>query len=320
MGSSPILPIITLTMNPALDVSTSAEKVKPQHKLRCDPPQVAAGGGGVNVARAVIALGGAAIPVYNVGGLTGERYRLLLHDEGIPGIPLVIRGETRESITVDDRAGGGQYRFVFPGAIVSPEESRRITDTAVGLLQPGSYLVVSGSLPPGTPDGFYAEVVARAHERGAYCAIDASGPALAQAISAGPDLVKPSLRELRELIGRELETPQEQDAAMLEVLAGSRAGAMALTLGSEGAARATRDGVLRAPAFPVTERGTVGSGDAFLAAFVLRTVQGRTAADALTAALAAGAAVASSHGSTAPHRELVEHLEQERAPRSPDPA
>ncbi|HEU0205682.1 MAG TPA: 1-phosphofructokinase family hexose kinase [Pseudolysinimonas sp.] len=302
-------PIVTLTLNPALDVSTSVDRVMSRHKLRCEAPRVEAGGGGVNVARTITALGGAAVPVYTVGGLTGERYRLLLHQEGLPGVPISIGGETRESISVNDRGAGEQYRFVFPGPTMTEEECRRCLDAVAGLLSPGAFVVASGSLPPGVPADFYADVVRLAKSHGARCAVDASGAALASAMAAGVDFVKPSLRELCDLVGRELETAQQQDAALEELVADGRVGAVALTLGANGAALATRDGVLRLPAFDVAERSTVGAGDAFVGAYLLRTSQGRPAAEAVRAGLAAGAGVVSSIGTSAPQRELVERLE-----------
>ncbi len=311
MDTSSAGPIVTLTMNPALDVSTSVDRVVSRHKLRCAAPRVDAGGGGINVARTIVALGGMATPVYTVGGLSGERYRLLLHEEGLPGVPISIGGETRESISVNDRRDGEQYRFVFTGPTMTAEECRRCLDAVAELLSPGAYLVASGSLPPGVPEDFYAEVVRLAKAHGARCAVDASGGALAHAISAGVDFAKPSLRELCELVGRELQTDRQQDAALAELVADSPVGALALTLGAQGAALATRDGVLRSPAFDVTERSTVGAGDAFVGAYVLRISQGRPPAEALRAGLAAGAGVVSTPGTGAPHRELVERLEVE---------
>lgn len=308
--ADPRLPsIVTLTLNPALDVSTSVDRVVSRHKLRCDAPRVQAGGGGVNVARMVVALGGPAIAVYAFGGLTGDRYRMLLQQEGLPGIPIPIGGETRESISVADRAGHQQFRFVFPGPTLTSRECEQLVDAAAGLLAPGGWLVMSGSLPPGVPDDIVARVVRVAHDHGARCAVDLSGTALARALAAGVDMVKPSLRELKELIGREVVTPAEQDSALMDLIARTGVGTIALTLGPEGAAIATRDGVERAPAFPVVERSAVGSGDAFLAAYLLRSLQGGSAAQALRGALAAGAAVASMEGTGAPHRELVEQLE-----------
>jgi len=308
LTSAPV--IVTLTLNPALDVSTAVERVVRQHKLRCEPPRITAGGGGVNVARTVTALGGTAIPVYAVGGLTGERYRLLLHQEGMPGIAVSIGGETRESISIDDRGDGGQYRFVFPGPAMTGEEYRSCLEAVGSRLVPGGYLVVSGSLPAGISGEVYAELVTTAHERGARCAIDASGDALAQAIAAGADLIKPSLRELSEFVGRDLGSTAEQDDAMRQILATSNVTEIALTLGADGAALATHDGVLRLPAFSVTERSTVGAGDAFIAGYVLRRVQGHPANEALRAALAAGAAMVASDRSSAALREWIERVER----------
>jgi len=310
MSTTTAPPIVTLTLNPALDVSTAVDRVVRQHKLRCDPPRITAGGGGVNVARTVAALGGTAVPVYAVGGLTGERYRLLLHQEGMPGIAISIGGETRESISIDDRHAGGQYRFVFPGPSMTEQEYRACLEAVRARLVRGGYLVVSGSLPQGISGDVYAELVEAAHAQGARCAIDASGDALAQAVAGGADLIKPSLRELSEFVGRDLGSAAEQDAAMRQILATSRVTAIALTLGADGAALATDQGVLRAPAFAVTERSAVGAGDAFIAGYVLRTVQGRSANEALTAALAAGAAMVASDGTAAALRELIERLER----------
>jgi len=310
MSTTTAPPIVTLTLNPALDVSTAVDRVVRQHKLRCDPPRITAGGGGVNVARTVAALGGTAVPVYAVGGLTGERYRLLLHQEGMPGIAISIGGETRESISIDDRHAGGQYRFVFPGPSMTEQEYRACLEAVRARLVRGGYLVVSGSLPQGISGDVYAELVETAHAQGARCAIDASGDALAQAVAGGADLIKPSLRELSEFVGRDLGSAAEQDAAMRQILATSRVAAIALTLGADGAALATDEGVLRAPAFAVTERSAVGAGDAFIAGYVLRTVQGRSANEALTAALAAGAAMVASDGTAAALRELIERFER----------
>lgn len=309
MAAPPLPPIVTLTLNPALDVSTSVDRVVSSHKLRCDAPRVQAGGGGVNVARMVVALGGDAIPVYAVGGLVGDRYRMLLQQEGLPGVPIPIGGETRESVTIADRAGHEQYRFVFPGPTLTSRECEQVIDAVAGLLTPGSWLVMSGSLPPGVPHDTVARVIRVAHDHGARCAVDLSGAALVDALEAGVDLVKPSLRELSELMGHELATPAEQDSALRGLIARTGVGTIALTLGSAGAAVATRGGIERAAAFPVVERSAVGAGDAFLAAYLLRSMQGRSVAEALRGALAAGAAVASMDGAGAPHRELVEQLE-----------
>src|SRR5271157_2905904 len=107
--------IVTLTMNPALDIATSTDRVEPTHKLRCTEPRYDPGGGGINVARAVRALGGEADAIFPAGGAAGEMIRHLLDQEDVAYDVIAIDGFTRESLTVEERATGDQFRFILPG-------------------------------------------------------------------------------------------------------------------------------------------------------------------------------------------------------------
>ena len=111
--------IVTLTMNPALDIATSTDRVVPAHKLRCAMPRYDPGGGGINVARAVHALGGEALAIFPEGGAAGEMIRHLLHEEGVSYDAIAIAGFTRESLAVEERASGNQFRFILPGPEIS---------------------------------------------------------------------------------------------------------------------------------------------------------------------------------------------------------
>src|SRR5215472_15171688 len=106
--------IVTLTMNPALDIATSTDRVVPAHKLRCEAPRYDPGGGGINVARAVHALGGDALAIFPAGGSAGEMIGHLLHKEGVLHHVVQISGFTRESLAVEERETGDQYRFLLP--------------------------------------------------------------------------------------------------------------------------------------------------------------------------------------------------------------
>ena len=108
-------PIVTLTMNPALDIATSTDRVVPTHKLRCAAPRYDPGGGGINVARAVHALGGDAVAIFPAGGAAGEMIRHLLDEEDVAYDAVAITGFTRESLAVEERATGNQFRFILPG-------------------------------------------------------------------------------------------------------------------------------------------------------------------------------------------------------------
>ena len=139
-------------MNPALDIATATETVVAGHKLRCGQPRYDPGGGGINVARAVHRLGGDALAVFPIGGLSGEMLCRLLHDEGVPHIPVPIAGFTRESLAVVERQSGKQYRFLLPGPLLSPHDQERCLHALAMHAGGAAYLVASGSLPPGVSE------------------------------------------------------------------------------------------------------------------------------------------------------------------------
>ena len=157
--------IVTLTPNPAIDLSTAVERVVPSLKLRCAQPRRDPGGGGVNVARVVKRLGGDVEAILPVGGFTGELLRRLLEKEGISSCLIKAQAETREDFSVTERGTGSQYRFVLPGEPRRESEWRKCLE-ALGARKP-SFVVGSGSLPPGVPDDFYARAAAIARKLGA---------------------------------------------------------------------------------------------------------------------------------------------------------
>ena len=107
--------IVTLTLNPAVDVFCSAQRVGAEHKIRCDPPRRDPGGGGVNVARAIRALGGETLAVYASGGPTGLLLDRLIEREALPSFAVRIRDLTRENFTVLETGTGREFRSPCPG-------------------------------------------------------------------------------------------------------------------------------------------------------------------------------------------------------------
>ena len=302
-------PVVTLTVNPALDVSTSTERVEPEHKLRCGPSRTDAGGGGVNVSRVIHRLGGQSIAIYAVGGPTGQAYRQLLEADGIIGRAIPIDGSTRENVTIDELSTGRQFRFVLQGPHLTTDEWSACLAATQRAMTPGGYVVASGSLSPGMPDDFYARVARSARAIGARCIVDASGPALASALREGVHLVKPSARELGELVGRALPDLESRVDAARELVARGASEIVALTLGGDGAVLVTAEGVTRLEVPRVEVHSTVGAGDSFLAALVLRLAQGRDLDAAFRAGVAAGTATAMTEATELCHRDDVERLE-----------
>jgi 6-phosphofructokinase 2 len=299
--------IVTLTMNPALDIATMTDRVVPAHKLRCAEPRYDPGGGGINVARAVHALGGDAVAIFPGGGAAGEMIRHLLDEKGVSYDAIAIAGFTRESLAVEERASGNQFRFILPGPEISERDQQRCLDQLALRAAGASYIVASGSLPLGVPDDFYAQVAALAQSLGKRLVLDTSGPALKQAGSA-VHLLKPSLRELQDLVGRPIRTESEQEWAARDVIAQGRAEIVVVSLGDEGALLATADRTERFPAIPVEARGSIGAGDSMLAGIVLGLTRGQPLQDAVRFGMAAGAAALLGFGTELCRRTDVARL------------
>lgn len=288
--------ILTVTMNPAVDVSTSTARVEPTHKLRCAAAQMHPGGGGINVARVVHRLEGDVRALYPAGGVTGDLLQRLLRNEGVPDERLAISGETRESFSVNERASGLDYRFVLPGPALAAEEWQACLDAATAAAAGCDFAVASGSLPPGVPEDFYARLARLLAARGVPLVLDTSGLPLALALAAGVHAVKPSLRELQELTGSDLAGRQARLAACRELIARGSVRMVALSLGGEGALLVTEAGAWQAPALRVNVASTIGAGDSFVGGMVWALASGESGESALRHAMAASAATLLSQG------------------------
>lgn len=281
-------PIVTLTLNPAIDEAAEAEKVRPIRKVRIWSERYDPGGGGINVARVVQELGGTAFALYLSGGATGPVLDELIHASGVKSRRIRVEGPTRVSHTVHERSTGLEFRFVPEGPVLAPAEWRAAFE-ALDELE-CEYLVAGGSLPRGVPDDFYVDVAKFASRKGAKLVLDTSGQALKVATAHGVFLIKPSLGELEDLVGRRLAYPVDQERAVRELMQAGAAEIIALTLGRDGALLATRSGLRRLAGVKVKARSAVGAGDSFVAAMTLALAQGRDPEDAFALEAAAGTA------------------------------
>ena len=303
--------ILTLTMNPALDISTAIDRVEPVHKLRCGPHQTHPGGGGINVARVLHRLGSRVRAIYTAGGPLGRELSALLDAEGVPSQVVPIAGGTRESFSVFERCSGQDFRFVLPGPTLTEPEWTACLDAVVAGLAQARYVVVSGGLPPGVPADFYARLAQRVRAVGRWLVLDASGAALAETLAAGVYLVKPSLRELRELTGQPLSDEASWRDAARALIAKGQAQIVALSLGENGALLVTADQAWRAQSLQVSVASTIGAGDSFVGGLVWALSEGRALDEAFRYAMAAGAAALLSPGTNLCDPADVERLRHE---------
>lgn len=300
--------ILTLTMNPAVDVSAVTDHVVPTDKLRCRDASRDSGGGGINVARVIGRFGSASRAIYPTGGALGQQLRDILEEQGVDSLAIDVDAETRESFSVTEASSGAQYRFVLPGEALDRQDWQACIDTVAAHAKPHHYVVASGSLPPGVPDDLYARLAEKLSEREVRLVIDSSGPALGAALRHGIYLAKPNLQELRGLTGAPLERREDWEGAATELVRDGRAEIIALTLGEEGAFLVTRDLRVRADAVPVNAVSAVGAGDSFLAAIVWRLASGDRPEAAFRYAIAAGSAALLTPGTDLCHKADVERL------------
>jgi 6-phosphofructokinase 2 len=281
--------IVTLTLNPAVDVSFAVDRLTPGPKLRCRDVRRDPGGGGLNVARVIRRLGGKALAVFPAGGATGEQLQTLLRRERTPHMAIPIAGETREDYTAEERATGAEYRFVTPGPRLKAAEQAAVIAAAFAD-PPPRVLVASGSLPAGAPAGLYGRLATAARARGVRLALDASGPALRQGLTAGVWLTKPNLEELASLTGGPLPDLDARLAACRSLVRQGQAEIVALSMAAEGALIVSADGAWRAAAPRITPVSTVGAGDSFMGGLVLALSRRLAVPEALRWAVAAGSA------------------------------
>lgn len=295
------MPIIaTLTMNPALDITIQTDALIAGHKLRCPSPRENAGGGGINVALAVRALGGVARAVFPAGGMTGQKLAALLSDAGVAAESIGIAAETRQSFMIDELCSGRQYRLVLPGPLLSGLEIAACLSRIAALEPCPRWLVASGSFPPGVPVAFHHDIARLCRARGIKLIVDTSGAALGRLDDLDAFLVKPSLAELESLTGHPLTDRSARIEAARRLLDRRFARAVLLSLGAGGALLVTRAGCTHFAAPWVEARGTVGAGDAMLTALVCGLAHGMRLREAARWSVAAGAAAL--HGRDDPAR------------------
>lgn len=285
------LQILTLTLNPALDVATHVARVVAAEKLRCAAPLYNPGGGGLNVSRAVAHLGGRSQALVALGGATGEHLAGLLRAEGIDFLALQSPGETRQSLTVTEDASGQQYRFLLPGPVWQASDQAQVFALLAAHARLGGLAVISGSQPPGVPVDFPTRLAAALP--GMAVVLDTSGTTLAQAVAHPiPKLavLRMDSDEAEALAGTKLATPNETADFAAALVARSAAPVVIVARGAEGNVLASADMRLIARPPIVAVKSAVGAGDSFVAGLVLARARGQDWAQALALGTAAAAA------------------------------
>lgn len=300
-------PIVTLTLNPSIDVTAEADVVQHTHKIRVSDAQSDPGGGGLNVTRVINELGGSSIALYLSGGTTGQMLDEILGERGIPRRRINIEQSTRVCNLIFERSTGLEYRFIPEGPIVSELEWKRCL-LALRDLE-WDWCVGSGSLPRGIPADFYAELSKAVQARGGHLVLDTSGKPLELALEyGGVTLFKPSEGEFAKLVGRALPTQDDMIRAAKELIGTGRVKIIAITMGGDGALLVTGDNHVFLEAPPVEVKSASGAGDSFVGGMIYGLASGQIPEDAFRLGVACGTASVMTVGTQLCRKEDVDRL------------
>ncbi|MCB4457913.1 1-phosphofructokinase family hexose kinase [Leisingera sp. McT4-56] len=303
--------ILTITLNPAVDLATSIERVAAGPKLYCKAPRVDPGGGGVNAARAIRKLGGQVTALVAVGGAMGEQLLQLLAAEDVLALAVHVAGETRQSFAVTDETTGEQFRFSVPGETMDSADGARLLSAIAQAAPRDGYAVLSGGVTPGLDDDFPQQVLAAVAPRRCKLVVDTSKAALAHLLAAPGKpvhVLRLDQREAEQAAGHELATVADSLAFAQDLIARGVADIVAGGRGAEGSVLATRDQRFFCRAPYVEVQSKIGAGDAFTGALTLALSRGEALDQALRWGVAAASATVGTEGTALFGRGEVEAL------------
>lgn len=296
-------------MNPSVDISTSADHIAADRKLRCEAPRYEPGGGGINISAALQELGRASTAVFPCGGPPGTMLLDLLDNRGIRHRAVETDVWTRMNIAAFDRSTSTQYRFVMPG----PRMDSTVSEACMKILREmeprPDYIAVSGSFPPGISPDFIKDLKSTAAECNARLLADTSAEPLKEAARSGIYLIKPNMRELKEIVpDRDVSSEAGQEEALRFLIEEYGCRTVILSLGAAGVLLGTPDMMerLRAPAVPISSR--VGAGDSMAAGILFGLSRNYDIRRAVILGIAAGSAAVMTPGTELCRREDVERL------------
>lgn len=313
--------ILTVTLNPTMDVSTTVSRLLDHQKLRCSAEQEQVGGGGINVAMVTKALGADVCAFWPIGGWRGQEILEQLTHDGIRSINTPIAQENRQCFTVYEAETSHEYRFVLPGPTLSEAEQAACLSTILAHL-PKQFLVLSGSVPLGVAPGFYAQIIHGVKQKspGLRIVVDTSGPALAESLAQGVFLLKPSQEEFSDLVGQPVGSLMQSVSLCRRLIQKGQAQIVALTMGAEGSVIVTQNEALHVPPLDIKVTSTVGAGDSYVGGFIHAFGQSNDLIHAARLSTAAAAAALQTQGKLAFDAARIQQLANQVLPKAIEPA
>lgn len=301
--------ITTLTLNPSLDKSTHFTGLIAEQKIRCQKPRYDAGGGGINVSKAIAELGGNSICLFTSGGSAGKMLEELMRIRNIESKIIATKNWTRENFIAFENTTKAQYRFGFPGNELFDDEKQAILKAIQEIKT--NYLVISGSLNEGLPTDFYQQIAKMAKALGIKVIVDTSGEPLQKVLEAGVYLIKPNIGELAKLIGVERLELSEVEKAAKKLIENKSAEIVVVSLGAEGAILVSKEETHLVKAPIVEKKSTVGAGDSMVGGMVWALSQNKTLKEVIQMGVSCGTAATMNEGTQLFKKEDVLQLLKE---------
>ncbi|MCI1982982.1 MAG: 1-phosphofructokinase [Oscillospiraceae bacterium] len=287
--------VLTVALNPSVDKTVTVDRLAPYGLNRVQQSEIDPGGKGINVARVLQSFGDDVTVTGFLSGHTGKFLFDCIQQDKIKTGFLEIPGETRTNIKIFDQTVKKTTEINEQGNYIAPEELELFQKKFLCLLPTVRVVVISGSLPPGVPLDFYAELTELAEKSGAKVILDADGEALQKGIDSRPFAVKPNIHELTALIGKPLKTEKDVLEAGRNLLEkGIRL--VVVSLGADGAIALDPSGAFKADVWKITVKSATGAGDSMVGALADAVLCGMSLEEITRAATAAGTVTASKPG------------------------
>lgn len=297
--------VLTITLNPSVDISTETDKVIIDEKTRCAQPKHDPGGGGINVARVVSRLGSCSEALFIAGGYTGDKLIAMLEEESIHCHAVRSPQLTRQNIAIIDRSIEKQYRFVLPGCVPDDQIWQDALDIVRDEAEEYDYIVGSGSLPDGVPNDFYSRVAKIASDAGQKFVLDTSGKALMNGVQNGAFFIKPNNEEFKKL--KKLYGVTE-DKELLEKLFSNGIEHVIQTFGKDKTVLHTPEKSSSFKPPSITPKSAIGAGDSFVGGMITGLINGFPMDKAIRYGISAAASTLQSSGTDLCEKGEVEEI------------
>ena len=278
--------IYTITLNPALDRTIWIDRIRDDVSNRIIDERRYAGGKSIDVSKVLKNFGVDNIALGFVGGFAGRELEGRLLNDGIQTNFVRVSGETRTNIIIHEKETGRQLAFNALGPEIRPSELMQLVEQ-IELLPCPDVVTIGGSLPPGVSPEIYRKIITLVGRCRARVVLDVDGPGLLSGIKAHPNIIKPNIHELSELVGHELKEMNEIVEAARQI---NRDGVevVLVSMGAKGILLVAKEVECVAIPPEVKVENTIGAGDSAVAGFVYGLVNGKDLKESLVLAAAAG--------------------------------